>query len=561
MASLLKQFSFDVDIHSPAPLLPSALGYDFVSGEAAAHQFVLTVTNNGADVSFAGGSAAVYVIRPDGQPVMNSASADGNVLSATLNAASFAIPGRILLQARATVGGATKVLLCKYATVRDGVTGAVIDPGQALPNQEEIAAYIAAWSVMEDYDPETAYNQYNHVFWNPAAGGDGSTYQWTSATPSVPGTDPGESASWQKVAQAAQRITVLGTYADLTALRAAVPSPSVGHFYNVGAAAPYNVYRATGLESPDDWEDQGTLCATISTDDPLMNGTASPGASGEAADAAHVHPSDTTRVSITEFVLPNGFLNWDFRRNPVNQELNSGGIASGYIYDQWKHAAGTVTINAGYLALPVAAGMDQPIEGNAWAGRVATISVMIGGVVYSGTGTFPSSAGTSVVVIPGFGTVTLGYATGYMYVRLAAADDTRQVQCCELVPGTHATLAKQPPMIAAQQLAACQRYLEYIGPGMTGKVYAGSTARITMWGRFMVEKRVAPTFSFVSGATIRFSDSSTDFTAASPSTPAGLEATTGIVYRHVDGFTGLTAGTSMFSRLDRMFKLDARFSY
>ena len=44
-------------------------------------------------------------------------------------------------------------------------------------------------------------------------------------------------------------------YATVEALEAAVPSPDVGDQYNVGTAAPYNVYRWTGTG----WENQGTV--------------------------------------------------------------------------------------------------------------------------------------------------------------------------------------------------------------------------------------------------------------------------------------------------------------
>ena len=44
-------------------------------------------------------------------------------------------------------------------------------------------------------------------------------------------------------------------YATVEALEAAVTSPAVGDQYNVGAAAPYNVYRWTGAG----WEDQGKI--------------------------------------------------------------------------------------------------------------------------------------------------------------------------------------------------------------------------------------------------------------------------------------------------------------
>ena len=44
-------------------------------------------------------------------------------------------------------------------------------------------------------------------------------------------------------------------YGTVAELEAAVPSPAVGDQYNVGAAAPYNVYRWTGAG----WEDQGKI--------------------------------------------------------------------------------------------------------------------------------------------------------------------------------------------------------------------------------------------------------------------------------------------------------------
>ena len=54
-------------------------------------------------------------------------------------------------------------------------------------------------------------------------------------------------------------------YATITALKAAVPNPAIGDMYNVGASAPYNVYRWTGDTSvgDDGWEDQGQFGVNI----------------------------------------------------------------------------------------------------------------------------------------------------------------------------------------------------------------------------------------------------------------------------------------------------------
>jgi hypothetical protein len=63
-----------------------------------------------------------------------------------------------------------------------------------------------------------------------------------------------------------QVIRILGTYATLSALEAAVASPSNGDMYNVGSSAPYTVYVWTGS-----WVSLGQLKGD--TGDPGTNGT------------------------------------------------------------------------------------------------------------------------------------------------------------------------------------------------------------------------------------------------------------------------------------------------
>lgn len=74
--------------------------------------------------------------------------------------------------------------------------------------------------------------------------------------------------------------TIKGTaYGTVAELEAAVPSPDVGDQYNVGAAAPYNVYRWTGTG----WEDQGKIQGPPGKD----GSPGEPGADGaDGADAA-----------------------------------------------------------------------------------------------------------------------------------------------------------------------------------------------------------------------------------------------------------------------------------
>ena len=154
--------------------------------------------------------------------------------------------------------------------------------------------------------------------------------------------------------------------------------------------------------------------------------------------------------------------NWDFRQ-PVNQRGVSGAISTaGYFYDRWLLNSGAVTTNAAYLTVGAAAVIEQRIEDNLLAGAVVTVSVMAGGAVINNTGTMPTSTGAASVTLAGWGTATLGYAAGYMYVRLSPAA-VSNVQAVKLELGTVSTLAYDPPMNYGMEYIKCQRYYLWTG--------------------------------------------------------------------------------------------------
>lgn len=163
--------------------------------------------------------------------------------------------------------------------------------------------------------------------------------------------------------------------------------------------------------------------------------------------------------------------NWDFQSR-INQRKVSGAISSGsYFYDRWIRASGTVTTNAAYLAIGASAVIEQRIEGNLLAGKTVTVSVQAGGTVYSVTDTMPTSEGTVSVTLTGWGWATLGYATGYMYVRLApeAASNVRAVK---LEMGTVSTLHLDSPMDYGVELFKCQRYFIRLKSGALYGLYS-----------------------------------------------------------------------------------------
>jgi hypothetical protein len=308
MATLVSQHSYTGDIGLPASSKPFALPFDFVKGDGDSHQFNVTVQNTGEDVSLSGATCLYKIFRTaDGATVSIAADVDGSVMSKTFSAECTAYAMPIYIMAVVTSGTIERTVWYASARVRDGASDVVVDPGSAVPSLGEMLAQIAACedataaataaaaaitgitaeaTTLETGEPATAEAEIDpedgHINLvlglpkgNPGATGaaiesvafSGDDMVFTrddeveitlaDAKNDLKG-DQGETGA---------AFSILGTYADLTALRAAVPSPPVGVFYNVGAATPYSVYRSTGLENPDDWEDQGTLQATTDAAD------------------------------------------------------------------------------------------------------------------------------------------------------------------------------------------------------------------------------------------------------------------------------------------------------
>lgn len=185
--------------------------------------------------------------------------------------------------------------------------------------------------------------------------------------------------------------------------------------------------------------------------------------------------------------------NWDFR-NPVNQRGVSGTISTaGYFYDRWMLNSGSVTTNGSYLTIAAGAVVEQRIEGNLLASQVVTVTVMVGGLTFSGTGTMPGS-GTASVTIAGWGTATLGYATGYTYLRLSPTAASN-VQAVKMELGTISTLHLDPPIDYGIELEKCLRYFQAFGdyPIMFGYAYA-TTGGFAVFPT-LVKFRITPTMS------------------------------------------------------------------
>ncbi len=185
--------------------------------------------------------------------------------------------------------------------------------------------------------------------------------------------------------------------------------------------------------------------------------------------------ADWGDITIADIKATRGNIlhNWDFR-NPVNQRGVTGAISTGtYFYDRWIRNSGTVTVAEGYLTLASGAVVEQRIEGLYLAGETATVSVQTDVEIISGTGVFPTAAGTVDITLTGFGTATLGYNAGYMFVRFAASGG-QNVDVVKLELGTVSTLHLDPPVDHAVELPKCQRFYYRIAALSGGRSFGMS---------------------------------------------------------------------------------------
>lgn len=206
-----------------------------------------------------------------------------------------------------------------------------------------------------------------------------------------------------------------------------------------------------------------------------------------------VHLAD---IRLGQNLLHNG----DFR-NPVNQRGVSGAISTGaYFFDRWIRNSGTVAVAAGYLTMASGAVIEQRIEGLYLAGATVTVSVQTDAETISGTGVFPTAVGTVDITLTGFGTATLGYNAGYMFVRFTASG-SQNVIAVKIELGPVSTLHLDPPMDHAVELAKCQRY--FFKLGTTNRLYARfpnavavTTSSLGMYIQFPCRMRIIPTFFY-----------------------------------------------------------------
>lgn len=137
MADIVYQINRTVDISKGT--LITMLGLcntkdQLVQGQSYAHQINVTVENNGEPVQLTGKCTANFVRQSDGSTVTVAGSVLGNVATVPFPSFVYAMVGA--LDITVFIGGAA--ILQIQTTVRLSGTMVIVDPGNILPNVEEI---------------------------------------------------------------------------------------------------------------------------------------------------------------------------------------------------------------------------------------------------------------------------------------------------------------------------------------------------------------------------------------------------------------------------------------
>lgn len=279
-----------------------------VQGEAGARTFTLRLTGGGA----VDGATYVYVLKNDGTLVVIKAGGSTGSVKFTLPLQACTCPGKNKVYIQ-VIAGQTETrwdnieLWVQPCDLEDAVASTddlgpladiITDPDylEEIQNayitaKNNLDALMTQFSPKGEYNPSTAYKALNIVSQN------GSSYV---AIQDTQGNPPTNTTYWQLLSQRGEQgaqgiqgpagpqgeqgpvgpqgppgetgpagpkgekgdagtgLDILGTYASVEDLRAAVTQPQQGNMYNVGTTAPYTVYM-WDTTNGGKWISQGQL--------------------------------------------------------------------------------------------------------------------------------------------------------------------------------------------------------------------------------------------------------------------------------------------------------------
>lgn len=294
-----------------------------IPGDGNAHVWEVTVNEKGKPVDLSGCTVKGWFARDDERAVYLVGEAEESVARVTLARECYAIAGQLRGVMRIIKGSDTISVCETFFTVRPALPDEYVDPGQTVPTIDELLETVKQCEAAAETATEaaaeatTAAGQVDTAISNANTAAEGANTAKANAQAAADEaaaagasienmtvTSENVSPSTQaeaiitdvdghknihfKLRQGAQGAAFVikgDAYATVAALQAAVQNPAIGDQYNVGTAAPYNVYRWTGTK----WEDEGQLGSTIEAIenadiDTLYNGGSVAAGSGQYLD-------------------------------------------------------------------------------------------------------------------------------------------------------------------------------------------------------------------------------------------------------------------------------------
>lgn len=145
--AIYKSDILDIDLEN-GMVFRSFMNKSIGEGDSYENRFGFRCKRNGEPVSLSGSTVIGHFIRADGTTVeINGGSVSGDTAYITLPAACYAVEGQFTLAIKLSGGGITGTFRIIDGTVVNTTNGAVVDPGEVIP---DLSDYLAVVEDAED---------------------------------------------------------------------------------------------------------------------------------------------------------------------------------------------------------------------------------------------------------------------------------------------------------------------------------------------------------------------------------------------------------------------------
>lgn len=131
----------DIELES-GTVFRSFMNKSIGEGDINGNRFGFRCLRNGSPVSMIGTAVIGHFIRADGNTVLLNGEVDGNTAFVSLPAACYAIEGQFTLVIKLSGGGVTGTIRMVDGTVVNTTNGAVLDPGEVIPDLSDYLAVV-----------------------------------------------------------------------------------------------------------------------------------------------------------------------------------------------------------------------------------------------------------------------------------------------------------------------------------------------------------------------------------------------------------------------------------